>query len=245
MILKMVFGLLVMCCYRCIHARAVAILQISCYIQIHSAPRLLFGWPASSLGRSATISATSLAQSLFFKSLLLKQLSSPPPKRVLEEMAPRRSTSGVCMALAATAGLTAFVQPAVLGRPVAAERLSGVAMKVSAQDQEGNVEGSWGMPFVAGAAALLVMSLSGPAQAYEPDKGVGEMAKGIQGTQAYSRSGVVPRDVTYDVPGENDLFAKVEARNLSVAVTAQQNADVTKAVEGLEGPKVTKTSQSK
>ena len=161
-------------------------------------------------------------------------------------MAPRRSTSGVCLVLAATAGLTAFVQPAVLGRPVAAARLSGVAMKASAQDQEGNVEGaSWGMPFVAGAAALLVLSLSGPAQAYTPDKGVGEMAKGIQGTQAYSRSGVVDRDITYDVPGENDLFAKVQARAVSTAVKAQQNADVTKAVEGIEGPKVTKTSLSK
>jgi hypothetical protein len=150
-------------------------------------------------------------------------------------MAPRRSTSGLVLA-ASLFGLTAFVQPTVLGRPVAAERLSVVAMQASAQE-DGAEGASWSMPLVAGAAALgLVLSFSGPALAVRGQ----EKIMDVPGTRQWA----VTRDVTYEVPGEGDLFSKISARNLDVSVKSQQNADVTAAVSALEGPKQTKTSIS-
>lgn len=140
----------------------------------------------------------------------------------------RNATVGVCLVLAASLfGLSAFVQPSVL-RPSAGARIaSGVALKAGAQEQAGAEGASWSMPLVAGVAAFGLMLSMAPAPAQAVDK----LAE-TPGT----RSWVVDRDVTYDVPGEDDLFAKISARNLKIEVAPASAEALTKAVEALQAP---------
>uniref|UniRef100_A0A7S3RJC9 Uncharacterized protein n=1 Tax=Strombidinopsis acuminata TaxID=141414 RepID=A0A7S3RJC9_9SPIT len=153
-------------------------------------------------------------------------------------MAQRRNrTAGVCLILAASLfGLTAFVQP-LAGRPVAGERVaSSVAMKASAQQKD--AEGaSWSLPVVGAAALSFVLLMGAPAaQAME-----GKKIEDKPGTRQWA----VQRDVTYEIPGESSLDAKLSKKTMNYGVTAQKNEDVTKAVEGIEGPKPSKVATAK
>mmetsp|Transcript_39092 Transcript_39092/g.103318 ORF Transcript_39092/g.103318 Transcript_39092/m.103318 type:complete len:158 (+) Transcript_39092:93-566(+) len=145
-------------------------------------------------------------------------------------MAQRRSSVGVCLVLAASLfGFAAFVQPAVLGRPVVGARLSAVALQAGAREQGGGEDGaSWRMPLVAAAAALgLVLSLPGPAQAAWNEKSRG-------GVDQVNEEAKRTKDDLPSATFTNSLEARMALKTLDFSVSAQKTEDVQRAVEEIQ-----------